>query len=492
MAHIEDRWFKTIEHPGGGTERVKTTRHGKGNRYRVRYIGPDGKERSQSFPDRAKRDAEAFMVSVESDKLRGSYIDPVAGRMLFGDYAESWLRTRTFDESTREATEYRVRKHILPYFGDRQLGAIKPGQIREWDHGLARVLAPATRSVIFTHLRAILAAAVDDERIAKNPCSAKSVQQPKPVERKVTPWKITTVSAIRTALPERYRAMVDLGGGCGERQGEIFGVAPDDFDFEGGWVYVRRQVKLVRSRLVFGLPKSDQERKVPLSGSVAAAIRAHMAVFPPITVTLPWEDPASDEVVSVALVFTTTRRGAVNRGHFDQKIWHPALTRVGILPTRETGMHALRHFYASALLDAGENIKALSQYLGHKDPGSRSASTRTSCRRARNAPAGRSTSSSEAIRTATAQGRPGMVRDVHIRRSAAKLPSIPGVQVDSSVVLLVSALTMALSWRYWLSSLVVSGRHLVVVRRPGYALILDGLALVVGWACAVAWPFPLD
>ncbi|MFJ9913586.1 tyrosine-type recombinase/integrase [Actinacidiphila glaucinigra] len=32
-------------------------------------------------------------------------------------------------------------------------------------------------------------------------------------------------------------------------------------------------------------------------------------------------------------------------------------------------MHALRHFYASVLLDAGENIKALSEYLGHHDPG---------------------------------------------------------------------------------------------------------------------------
>ncbi|MEV7970492.1 tyrosine-type recombinase/integrase [Sphaerisporangium sp. NPDC088356] len=36
---------------------------------------------------------------------------------------------------------------------------------------------------------------------------------------------------------------------------------------------------------------------------------------------------------------------------------------------REHGMHALRHLYASVLLDAGENIKALSQYLGHSDPG---------------------------------------------------------------------------------------------------------------------------
>ncbi|CAL9299981.1 hypothetical protein SUDANB148_03137 [Streptomyces sp. SudanB148_2056] len=31
-------------------------------------------------------------------------------------------------------------------------------------------------------------------------------------------------------------------------------------------------------------------------------------------------------------------------------------------------MHALRRFYASVLLDAGENIKALAD-LGHSDPG---------------------------------------------------------------------------------------------------------------------------
>jgi integrase len=37
--------------------------------------------------------------------------------------------------------------------------------------------------------------------------------------------------------------------------------------------------------------------------------------------------------------------------------------------TRADGVHALRHLYASVLLDAGESIKALSQYLGHSDPG---------------------------------------------------------------------------------------------------------------------------
>lgn len=34
----------------------------------------------------------------------------------------------------------------------------------------------------------------------------------------------------------------------------------------------------------------------------------------------------------------------------------------------ENGMHELRHFFASALLDQGESIKAVAEWLGHADP----------------------------------------------------------------------------------------------------------------------------
>ncbi|MEU5346439.1 MULTISPECIES: tyrosine-type recombinase/integrase [unclassified Streptomyces] len=71
--------------------------------------------------------------------------------------------------------------------------------------------------------------------------------------------------------------------------------------------------------------------------------------------------------------------GAVRRTDFNDRAWKPALVAAGVLPepepgtrhqaAREHGMHALRHFYASVLLNAGENIKALSRYLGHNDPG---------------------------------------------------------------------------------------------------------------------------
>ena len=44
------------------------------------------------------------------------------------------------------------------------------------------------------------------------------------------------------------------------------------------------------ARAVFGLPKSDKPRRVPLPARVADAIQAHMGAFPPVPVTLPWED----------------------------------------------------------------------------------------------------------------------------------------------------------------------------------------------------------
>ncbi len=60
--------------------------------------------------------------------------------------------------------------------------------------------------------------------------------------------------------------------------------------------------------------------------------------------------------------------------------WKRAPVAAGVIPPRERGarylqavpedgVHALRHAYASVLLDAGESVKALSEYPGHSDPG---------------------------------------------------------------------------------------------------------------------------
>jgi integrase len=56
------------------------------------------------------------------------------------------------------------------------------------------------------------------------------------------------------------------------------------------------------------------------------------------------------------------------RDTFNRHHWRPAVVTAGIELSRATGMHALRHFFASTLLDAGESVKALAEWLGHADP----------------------------------------------------------------------------------------------------------------------------
>ncbi|WEH39451.1 site-specific integrase [Streptomyces sp. AM 2-1-1] len=187
--------------------------------------------------------------------------------------------------------------------------------------------------------------------------------------RKVKPWSVDRVMAVRAALPDRYRVLVEPAAGCGLRQGEVFGLAIEDVDFLGGGVvHVARQVKLLRNRPVFAPPKGGKERDVPLPESVAEALRAHIAQYPAREVTLPWKD-LNGPLVTATLILYGPEGLALNRNRFNHRVWKPTLEAAGVPMIRDNGTHALRHFYASVLLDAGESIKALSEYLGHHDPG---------------------------------------------------------------------------------------------------------------------------
>jgi integrase len=377
--HIQDRWYKTEPGPDGKPVKVKADRYGSGLRYRARYIGPDGTEKSKSFPDRKKREAELWLLHIEADMARGQYIDPRAARVTFRQYADSWLETRTSSPTSRVELGRRLRLHAYPVIGSRSIGAFRPEHIR---HLLAVLEAkPGISSSyarsIYADVRAVLSAAVDDALLVRNPCSAKSVRSPKPDASRVIPWTADQVLGVRDSLTERYRAVVDVGAGCGLRQGEVFGLAEDALDLDGRTLHVVRQIKHVEGRPVFALPKCEKERDVPLPDSVAYALKAHMDLCKPVDVTLPWGTPEGPKVTA-RLLFTNPDGGIVWRSNFNAHNWKPALAAVGLIPepgegeryasAREHGMHALRHFYASVLLDAGESIKAVSEYMGHADP----------------------------------------------------------------------------------------------------------------------------
>ncbi|MFE5210359.1 tyrosine-type recombinase/integrase [Streptomyces sp. NPDC056600] len=380
--HIQDRWYKTVPDPDGGKpQRVKTERHGHGSRYRARYVGPDGTERSKAFPDRRKREAELWLSQVEADMAGGHHHEPNAGRETFGRYAEKWLASQTTDPTTRESVVSQIKGHAIPYLGSRPLGSFKPEHVRAWLAELEqKVPASSYRRVIYNSVSSILNAAVDDGHLRRNPCHARSVRPPERGVGRVIPWSTERTFAVRAALPRQYQAALDLGAGCGLRQGEIFGLPEEEVRFDTGWVHVAQQVKLVGGRLVFAPPKRNKARDVPLPASVAAALKRHREDFPPVAVTLPWGRPDGRPVTKLLLFRSLDGSGAVRRTDFNDRVWKPALASAGVIEEREPdrrrypaarehGMHALRHFYASVLLDAGENVKALSHYLGHTDPG---------------------------------------------------------------------------------------------------------------------------
>lgn len=361
MGHVQDLWYS----PGPDGEDRPTARHGHGARWKARYLDPDGRERSKAFTRKAE--AESFLVQAAADVLRGTYLDPDAGKISLRKYTAQWLKTRSWDPGTRQTLEHRFDKHVLPKLGDKRLDQLArhPSIISGWLAGLP--VSPLYAGQILTALSSVLSAAVDDALIVRNPCRAASVKPPRVNRRKLVPWTAAEVAAVRAAVPVRYQAMVDCGSGLGLRQGEIIGIPLDAVSFLRRNVRVRIQVRLIHNQPVFAPPKGGKERDVPLPEPVSLAIAAQLEQFPARRVTLPWLEPGGKPRTEM-LVFTTVRGLGIHRTTFNTDVWRPARQAAGLANARENGMHALRHYYASVLLAGGVDIRALSEYLGHHDP----------------------------------------------------------------------------------------------------------------------------
>ncbi|MEU7382080.1 site-specific integrase [Streptomyces sp. NPDC042207] len=363
--------------------------YGKSTRYRVKGI-PGVKDRSFD----TLQDAKTWLAQAQTDARRGEFVDPRDGAISLKDYVSAhWWPTQSGDPSTLERIEQRVRRHIVPHLGALPLNSIGTEALRSWKKRLEKDLGPTSIRLVWATLSGILQAAVEDRRLARNPCRASTVRPPAAAPGRVEAWPPERVLAVRAALPERYRVLIEIGAGLGLRQGEAFGLAREDIDFDQDVVRIRRQVKMVRTKLCFALPKGRKVRDVPLPPSVAKALWRHIDLFAPVPITMPWDDPSPPQTPVEAkhrrprtynLLVTGRERKAINRNYFNSYVWKPALAEAGVIapleesapdgarvwePSREHGYHALRHFYASEQLEAGESVVSLARWLGHSDPG---------------------------------------------------------------------------------------------------------------------------
>jgi integrase len=164
-------------------------------------------------------------------------------------------------------------------------------------------LSDSTKLKVIDRVTEVFAAAVDDGLINRNLVHAKSVSRPEPDKHEAVPLTLAEVDALALALrhrpgctqdcttcgPSRYDVLPHLGAATGERQGEMFAIDVDkDLDFLRRMIRIRRQVKIIRGKLVFARLKNDRIHDVPISDEAAVLLSEYIRAYPPENVTLLW------------------------------------------------------------------------------------------------------------------------------------------------------------------------------------------------------------
>lgn len=201
-------------------------------KWRARYRDAAGKEHARHF-DRAV-DAQRWLDEVTTAVGTGAYVDPKTARMTVGDWCDTWLAGYGSNRaSTVRQAEVHI-AHIRTAFGSQRIGDLKPSQVRAWCSRLSVDYKPSTVYAIHARLSQIMADAVHDGVIARNPCSRRT----SPPMGKQRPYVATTeqVWALHDAMPKHLRPAVLLGAFAGLRIAEVCGLRVADVDFMRGIV----------------------------------------------------------------------------------------------------------------------------------------------------------------------------------------------------------------------------------------------------------------
>jgi integrase len=331
-------------------DRVQTR---KGVRYRVRYRGPDGKQKAETRGK--KKDADKRAAEVEHKINVGAYIDPHAGKVTVREYGERWrIAQLQHADSTASDVKTGLHVHLYPALGDHPIGSVRPSDVQGWVAGLAKTLSPATVTKTYSFLATMAKAAVRDGLIARTPCV--DIHLPKVEKKRVVPLTVEQVAKLLEAVPDHYRPLVHFCAGTGARAREAFGVTVDRLDFLRRQLTIDRQLASTRDGMATWKPPKTPSsvRTVPLDDGVLEALGRHLAAHPAETAGLVFTTPTG-AVLDLKQVY----------GDAKKPRWFRRAAREAGL-SDEITLHDLRHFYASLLIRNGANVKLVQARLGHK------------------------------------------------------------------------------------------------------------------------------
>ncbi|MGY1762453.1 tyrosine recombinase XerC [Geodermatophilus sp. SYSU D00779] len=336
-----------------------TVRRLPSGRYQARYQDGSGRQVSAPHTFATKADGDRWLAKAQTEMDSGRWIDPKAGQETLQVYAERWVETRLVGGrplAPRTAELYRaqLKNHILPALGSTPLRQLEASAVRAWYGKLSGPSGPGqvTAAKCYRLLRAICTTAVDDNLIARNPCSIRGAGQERPSERPM--FTLAQVQALVEAVKDRWRALILLAAWTGLRLGELSALRREHLDLETGTVTVKSAVvDVIGQGRSYGPPKSAAGRRtVAIPPHIIGDLEHHLAMY---------AQPGPQ-----GLVFVGPKGGPIRRNNFSSRVWAPAAEAAG-LPAG-SHLHDLRGWGATIAARHGATTKELMHRLGHASP----------------------------------------------------------------------------------------------------------------------------
>jgi integrase len=340
--------------------------------WRVDYRDAAGVRRAKQFTKKAE--AEAHRRKVERELDDGTHMADTAS-ITVANAVDRWIaagRLRDWRTSTeRQAQQHG--EHINRRLGEFKLSKLTHHDIEAFAICLVNDMSRPLAKKVLTSLKAVLRKSrrghlVDGVSIKSNGSRKLEVGRDIPTREEV--------QLIIEHSRGKWRAMNIVFALCGLRAGELRALRWQDVDMDGRKLHVRVRADMWRE---LGEPKSEaSERTIPIGAIVANALRAWRA-----------ECPASD----LDLVFPSEMGGILAGSKLPQyHLWPPQMVAGLTVPAtykdgrpkldpygrqamapKYPGSHALRHFYASWLInrkeEGGMGLPPLmvKERMGHSD-----------------------------------------------------------------------------------------------------------------------------
>lgn len=316
------------------------------------YSPRDGRKLYKTFARNSE--ARSWRADAKRSLDRGALRAP-NGKTL-NEAAEAWLRAaergdirnrsgRPYKPSTLRSYRRALVERVLPVLGSRRLSAITTMDLQTLvDDWLAEGQAPSTIRNSLKPLQAIYRRARSREGIPVNPTHDLELPTPDPGEVEI----ISPEAAERLlgALPTEDRPAWATALYAGLRYGELRALRWGAVDLDARTIIVR-------------------ESWDPLEGSIAPKTRTSRRTTPMPAVLLDLlrdRRERGGEAAADALVFADSDGSPFHAASLYRRA-DRAWARAGL--TDRLRLHQARHTYASFMIAAGVNAKALSTFMGH-------------------------------------------------------------------------------------------------------------------------------